>query len=105
MSNATIESTKTISPTSAKAILTKAGIGGFYVGVNDYRGEGFQFINNSFQWTSNRTHTRQLEITLILIAYLNNASISYEIADVRSRWSDRTYKQAIVLTNGAKAVA
>jgi hypothetical protein len=102
--NTTIESTKAISPTTAKAILTKAGIGYFYVGVNEYRGTGFQFINNSFQWTS--THnTRQLEITLTLIAYLNNAGISYEIGDAKGRWADRVCKQAIILTNGGKAVA
>jgi hypothetical protein len=101
----TIETTKEISIATAVSILTKAGLKSWYVGKNDYRGTGFQFINNSFQWTSNHINTRQLEITLTLIAYLNNAGISYEIADVRSRWSDRTYKQAIVLTNSAKAVA
>lgn len=102
MTTATIESTKTISPVTAKAILTKAGLGVWYVGVNEYRATGFRFINNSFQWDSIYTHDRQLELTLTLISYLNSAGISYEIADAKGRWADRTYKQAIVLTNGGK---
>ena len=102
MTTSTIETTK-ISPVTAKAILTKAGLGIWYVGVNEYRGHGFRFINNSFQWDSNNfANDRQLEITLTLISYLNNAGISYEIGEARSRWSDRVVKQAIILTNGGK---
>jgi hypothetical protein len=98
----TTATTTEISVLTAKSILTKAGIGNFYVGVNEYRGYGFQFRNNSFQWTSSTQHNRQLEITLKLISYLNTAGISYEIADVQGRWSDSICKQAIVLTNGGK---
>ena len=101
MTTATIETTK-ISHVTAKAILTKAGLGMWYVGVNEYRGHGFQFINNSFQWTSPYEKDRQLDVTLTLISYLNKAGISYEIGEVQGRWSDRVFKQAIILTNGGK---
>lgn len=101
MTTATIE-TKEISVLTAKSILTKAGIGNFYVGVNEYRGMGFAFRNNSFQWENSYSFDRQLEITLTLISYLNKAGISYEIGDAKGRWSDRAVKQAIILTNGGK---
>jgi hypothetical protein len=97
----TIEA-KEISILTGKAILTKAGIGNFYVGVNEYRGMGFQFRNNSFQWTSSYKFDRELEITLTLISYLNNAGISYKIGEAQGRYSDRVVKQAIILTNGGK---
>ena len=99
--NATIE-TKEISAVTAKAILTKAGIGNWFVGKNEYHGHGFAFRNNSFQWTSQWKNDRELEITLTLISYLNNAGISYKIGEAQGRWSDRVIKQAIILTNGGK---
>jgi hypothetical protein len=101
MTTSTIESTKAISPVTAKAILTKAGIGNFYVGVNEYRGNGFQFRNNSFQWTSSYGN-RQLDVTLTLISYLNKAGISYEIGEAQGWYSGCVVKQAIILTNGGK---
>jgi hypothetical protein len=102
MTTATITDAKEISVLTAKSILTKAGIGNFYVGVNEYRGHGFQFINNSFQWTSPYEKDRQLDVTLTLISYLNNAGISFQIGQAKGRWSDRVVKQAIILTNGGK---
>lgn len=99
----TTTTTKEISPLTAKAILTKAGIGNFFVGKDEYYGHGFQFRNNSFQWTSRHSaNSRQLDVTLTLISYLNKAGISFEIGEAQGRWSDRIEKQAIILTNGGK---
>lgn len=102
MTTATITDAKEISVLTAKSILTKAGIGNFYVGVNEYRGMGFQFINNSFQWTSSYKFDRQLDVTLTLISYLNKAGISFEIGEAKGRWAGHVVKQAIILTNGGK---
>jgi hypothetical protein len=100
MTTSTIETTK-ISHLTAKALLTKAGLGMWYVGLNEYHGRGFRFVNNAFHWDSNNYHKdRELEITLTLISYLNKAGISYEIGEAQGRWN--VTKQAIILTNGGK---
>jgi hypothetical protein len=97
----TTATTTKISHLTAKAILTKAGLGIWYVGLNEYHGRGFRFTDNAFHWDSNGYHNdRQLEITLQLISYLNNAGISYTIGEAQGRWN--VTKQAIILTNGGK---
>lgn len=92
----TAQATK-ISHLTAKAILTKANLGMWYVGLNEYHGRGFRFTNNAFHWDSNgRNDNRELEITLLLISHLNDAGISYRIGEAQGRWN--VTKQAIILT-------
>ena len=99
MTTATIETTK-ISHLTAKAILTKANLGLYFVGTKEYHGTGFRFCNNAFFFTSSYSSDRECDLTLRLISYLNKAGIAYEIAKLPNRWNQ--VQTCILLTNGGK---
>jgi hypothetical protein len=88
--------TRQIAPVTAKAILKRADLDYWFVGINEYHGRGFMFLNNAFHWVGDNKH--QLHSTLQLISYLNKAGIVYEIGESQGRWS--VSPQAIILTQG-----
>ena len=88
-----ITTTRKIAPVTAKAILKKADLDFWFVGINDYHGRGFMFLNNAFHWVGDSK--QQLRATLQLISYLNKAEIVYEIGESQGRWS--VSPQAIIV--------
>jgi hypothetical protein len=89
--------TRQIAPVTAKAILKRANLDYWFVGINEYHRTGFMFLNNAFHWVEayKGDNKQQLGVTLQLISYLNKAGIVYEIGKSQGRWY--MSPQAIIL--------